>query len=256
MLEFAKVLPAIRARVSSDMAKRGLPREKVLATVVNLLDTTLIRVGSEDYAKDNGSYGLTTLRSRHVAVGGGELRFNFKGKSGKTWRLQMKDRRIARVVKARQELPGQHLFQYIDADSESQVVTSSDVNDYLREITGTDITAKDFRTWAGTVLAAMALSEFESFDSQARGKKNVKTAIERVAARLGNTPTICRKCYIHPEVLNSYLDGQLLENIKIEVETELREELAWLKPEEAAVLGLMRKRLGLEIDERARADVH
>jgi DNA topoisomerase-1 len=168
MLEFAKVLPAIRARVSSDMAKRGLPREKVVATVVNLLETTLIRVGNKDYAKDNGSYGLTTLRSRHVAVASSELRFNFKGKSGKTWRLQVKDRRVARVVKACQELPGQHLFQYIDADSESRAVTSSDVNDYLREITGTDITAKDFRTWAGTVLAAMALSEFESFDSQVR----------------------------------------------------------------------------------------
>jgi DNA topoisomerase I len=150
-------------------------------------------------------------------------------------------------------LPGQHLFQYIDADSESRAVTSSDVNDYLREITGMDITAKDFRTWAGTVLAAMALSEFESFDSQARAKKNVKTAIERVAARLGNTPTICRKCYVHPEVLNSYLDGQLLENIKSEVETELRDELAGLQPEEAAVLGLMRKRLNLEIHERMKA---
>jgi DNA topoisomerase I len=254
MLEFAKVLPVIRARVSSDMAKHGLPREKVLATVINLLETTLIRVGNKDYAKDNGSYGLTTLRSRHVAVASSELRFNFKGKSGKTWRLQVKDRRVSRVIKACQELPGQHLFQYIDADSESRAVTSSDVNDYLREITGVDITAKDFRTWAGTVLAAMALSEFESFDSQVRAKKNVKRAIEQVAARLGNTPTICRKCYVHPEVLNSYLDGQLLENIKSEVETELRDEIAGLKPEEAAVLGLMRKRLGLEIHERMKAD--
>jgi len=253
LLEFAKTLPAIRARVNSDMAKRGLPREKVLATVINLLETTLIRVGNEDYAKDNGSYGLTTLRSRHVAVASSELRFNFKGKSGKIWRLQVKDRRVARVVKACQELPGQHLFQYIDADSESRAVTSSDVNDYLREITGMDITAKDFRTWSGTVLAAMALSEFESFDSQAHAKKNVKIAIERVAARLGNTPTICRKCYVHPEVLNSYLDGQLLENIKSEVETELRDELAGLQPEEAAVLGLMRKRLNLEIYERMKA---
>jgi DNA topoisomerase I len=185
----------------------------------------------------------------------GELRFNFKGKSGKTWRLQVKDRRVARVVKACQELPGQHLFQYIDADSESRAVTSSDVNDYLREISGTDITAKDFRTRAGTVLAAMALSEFKSLGSQVRAKKNVKRAIEQVAARLGNTPTICR-CYVHPEVLNSYLDGQLLENIKSEVETELRDEIAGLKPEEAAVLGLMRKRLSLEIHERVGADVH
>jgi DNA topoisomerase I len=196
MLEFAKVLPAVRARVSSDMAKRGLPREKVLATVINLLETTLIRVGNKDYAKDNGSYGLTTLRSRHS----NELRFNFKGKSGKTWRLQVKDRRVARVVKACQELPGQHLFQYIDADSENRAVTSSDVNDYLRQITGMDITAKDFRTWAGTVLAAMALSEFESFDSQVRAKKNVKSAIERsrpvlvIRRRSAENAMFIRKC--------------------------------------------------------------
>jgi DNA topoisomerase-1 len=254
MLEFAKVLPAIRARVSSDMAKRGLPREKVVATVVNLLETTLIRVGNKDYAKDNGSYGLTTLRSRHVAVASSELRFNFKGKSGKTWRLQVKDRRVARVVKACQELPGQHLFQYIDADSESRAVTSSDVNDYLREITGTDITAKTsvpgqelcWRRWHSRNLRA---------STPRCAKMNVKRAIEQVAARLGNTPTICRKCYVHPEVPNSYLDGQLLENIKSEVETVLRDKIAGLKPEEAAVLGLMRKRLGLEIDERTRADL-
>ena len=160
------------------------------------------------------------------------------------------------ILQHRTPRRGQHLFRYIDADSESRTKTSSDVNDYLHEITGMDITAKDFRTWAGTVLAAMALSEFESFDSQVRAKKNVKRAIERVAARLGNTPTICRKCYVHPEVLNSYLDGQLLQNIKSLVEAELRDELAGLKPEEAAVLGLVRNRLGLENHEQLRAEVH
>ena len=222
---------------------RGLPREKVLATVVHLLETTLIRVGNDDYARTNKSYGLTTLRNPHVKVDGSELRFRFKGKSGKTWRLQVKDRRIARIVKACQELPGQELFQYVDEDGELKHVTSADVNAYLREITGRDITAKDFRTWAGTVLAALALREFERFDTQAGAKKNIRAAIERVASRLGNTPTICRKCYVHPEVLSAYVEGALLLEIKDQVEAELRDELACLKPEEAAVLGLLEARL-------------
>jgi DNA topoisomerase-1 len=243
MMEFARALPGIRARLAEHMALRGLPREKVLATVVHLLETTLIRVGNDDYAKTNKSYGLTTLRDPHVKVNGSELRFQFKGKSGKTWRLQVKDRRIARIVRACQELPGQELFQYLDDDGELRGVTSADVNAYLREITGRDITAKDFRTWAGTVLAALALREFESFDTQAGAKKNVRAAIERVASRLGNTPTICRKCYVHPEVLEAYAEGSLLLDIKEQVETELRENLASLRPEEAAVLGLLEARL-------------
>lgn len=251
MLTFAEALPGLRARIKADMAKHGLPREKVLATVVNLLETTLIRIGNEDYAKDNKSFGLTTLRNRHVAVNGGELRFEFKGKSGKTWRLQVKDRRVARIIRACQDLPGQHLFQYLDSDGAVQTIDSADVNAYLREATGRDITAKDFRTWAGTVLAAMALSEFKTFDNQAHAKKNVKAAIERVAARLGNTPTICRKCYVHPEVVNSYLDGKLLEEIKAEIETELREDLDRLKPEEAALLALLKKRIGTEIRKKS-----
>ena len=204
------------------MALRGLSRERVLATVVHLLETTLIRVGNEDYAKENKSYGLTTLRNRHVDVDGPELRFSFTGKSGKAWRLRVKDRRVARIVRRCQDLPGQHLFQYFDETGERQVVTSADVNAYLKEITGRDITAKDFRTWAGTVLAALALQEFETFDAQAGAKRNVKTAIERVASRLGNTPTICRKCYIHPEILNSYIEGALLLDVKEEVEAKLR----------------------------------
>ncbi len=243
MLDFAKALPAIRERIDADMAKRGLPREKVLATVVHLLENTLIRVGNMDYVKQNKSYGLTTLRDRHVDVDGAKLRFQFKGKSGKTWALQVQDRRIARIVKACQDVPGQHLFQYIDETGTRVPVTSTDVNAYLRDISGRDITAKDFRTWAGTVLAAIALQEFEEFDNAAKAKKNVRTAIEKVSARLGNTPTICRKCYIHPEIVNGYLEGSLLEGLKQEVEAELREELASLKPEEAAVLTLLKARL-------------
>lgn len=243
MMEFARALPAIRAKLAEHMALRGLPREKVLATVVHLLETTLIRVGNDDYAKTNKSYGLTTLRNPHVKVDGSELRFQFKGKSGKTWRLQVKDRRIARIVRACQDLPGQRLFQYKDENGEVREVTSADVNAYLREVTGTDITAKDFRTWAGTVMAALALQEFEAFDTQAAQKKNLKAAIERVSSRLGNTPTICRKCYIHPEVLNAYVEGNLLLEIKDQVEEELREDLATLRPEEAAVLAMLESRL-------------
>ena len=243
MLEFARALPAIRAKLAEHMALRGLPREKVLATVVHLLETTLIRVGNDDYARDNKSYGLTTLRNPHVKVDGSELRFQFKGKSGKMWRLQVKDRRIAKIIRACQDLPGQRLFQYRDEEGEIRDVTSADVNAYLKEITGRDVTAKDFRTWAGTVMAALALQEFEAFDTKATQKKNLKAAIERVSARLGNTPTICRKCYVHPEVLNAYIEGDLALTVKQEVEKELTEDLAHLKPEEAAVLAMLEARL-------------
>jgi len=243
MLDFAKALPAIRARIAEHMALPGLPREKVLATVVDLLEKTLIRVGNDDYAKENKSYGLTTLKNKHVKVNGSELRFEFKGKSGKVWRLQVKDRRIARIVRACQDLPGQELFSYIDENGEHRDISSTEVNAYLREITGRDVTAKDFRTWQGTVLAALALQEFQSFDPKAALKKNVKAAIERVASRLGNTPTICRKCYVHPEVLTAYTEGQLLLEIKEEIESELRENLQDLRPEEAAVLTFLEVRL-------------
>jgi DNA topoisomerase-1 len=251
MLEFARGLPAIRRTIDEHMSLRGLPREKVLATVVHLLENTLIRVGNSDYVKQNKSYGLTTLRDPHVKVEGSELRFQFKGKSGKTWRLQVKDRRVAKIVKACQDLPGQDLFQYLDENGEQQSITSADVNAYLKEITGNEITAKDFRTWAGTVLAALALAEFEEFDSDAKAKKNIRAAIEKVSGRLGNTPTICRKCYVHPEVFASYLDGGLLLDIKEEIETELREDLSSLKPEEAAVLALLEQRLSREVQKQA-----
>lgn len=250
IMEFARLLPAIRAKVSEHMSLPGLPREKVLATTIHLLETTLIRVGNEGYAKENKSYGLTTLRDPHVKINGTELRFQFKGKSGKTWQLSVNDRRIAKIVKACQDLPGQELLQYVDEDGQTRDVTSSDVNNYLKEISGEDITAKDFRTWAGTVLAAMALREFEEFDSEARAKKNVRAAIERVAARLGNTPTICRKCYVHPEILDCYVAGSLLLEVKEEVEAELRDELAGLRPEEVAVITLLQGRLAEDLGQR------
>jgi DNA topoisomerase I len=243
MLDFAKALPAVRDRIDADLKKRGLPREKVLAAVVHLLETTMIRVGNADYAKQNNSFGLTTLQDRHVAIEGAELRFNFKGKSGKQWKLKLKDRRIAKIVKASQDLPGQHLFQYIGDDGAQYEVTSNDINAYLKEISGTDITAKDFRTWNGTVLAALALAEYEKVDSQAAAKRNVRAAIEAVASRLGNTPTVCRKCYIHPEVFESYLSDELVLEARDAVEKELREEVSRLRPEEAVVLAFLQRRL-------------
>ncbi len=245
--DFAKCLPAIRAIVKKHMALPGLPREKVIATIIHLLETTLIRVGNEDYARANGSYGLTTLRDPHVAVKGADLKFHFKGKSGKTWRLKVTDRRVAKIVKACQDLPGQRLFQYCDENGEQRDVTSSDVNAYLQEISGRDISAKDFRTWAGTVLAALALQEFEKIDSQAAAKRNVRAAIERVAARLGNTVTICRKCYVHPTILETYMDGTLLLKVKQRAGVEIRDKLSRLTPEEAAVLALLQRRINRDL---------
>jgi DNA topoisomerase-1 len=252
MVAFGRLLPRLRAHVAEDMTRRGLPREKVLATIVWLLQATLIRVGNEDYARENKSYGLTTLRSRHVSVQGSTLRFEFKGKSGKVWKLRLHDRRIARVIRSCQELPGQELFQYRDDGGALHGVNSDDVNQYLKDITGQAITAKHFRTWAGTVLASIALSEFEAVDSQALAKKNIKAAIERVAMRLGNTPTICRKCYVHPEVLDAYLDGALLQGVSQEIETALENPLD-LSREEAALLGLLNRRLSRDIETSKKA---
>jgi DNA topoisomerase I len=243
MLLFGQALPHIRDRVNQDLGLRGLPREKVLATVVRLLEETYIRVGNEEYARENRSYGLTTLRNHHVAVDGTELRFHFTGKSGVRHRIRVRDRRVAAVIRRLQDLPGHHLFEYVDDDGEIRMVTSDDVNEYLREISGEDFTAKDFRTWAGTVLAATALEEFETFDSNVQAKKNVVQAIERVAKHLGNTPTVCRKCYVHPEVLNAYLEGSTIRTFREQLERELREELSDLDPEEAAVMALLRERL-------------
>jgi DNA topoisomerase-1 len=183
-------------------------------------------------------------------VNGTELRFNFKGKSGKVWKLGVRDRRIAKVIRACQELPGQELFQYEDERGETRDVTSSDVNAYLKEISREEIIAKDFRTWHGTVLAALALQEFQKFDTQAGAKRNIKEAIQRVAACLGNTPTICRKCYVHPEIITTYIEGSLLLEVKERAEAELRDDLSGLKPEEVAVLTLLQARINMTLKDK------
>jgi DNA topoisomerase-1 len=238
MIEFASALPAVRRRIAADLGRRGLPLEKVVAAIAWLLDATLIRVGNREYARENGSFGLTTLRDRHVAVEASTIRFEFKGKSGKTWRLKLADRRVARVVKSCQDIPGQHLFQYIGEDGARHSVGSGDVNAYLRAISGRDITAKDFRTWHGTVLAATCLGAYPAAEAKTTAKANVREAIEAVADALGNTPAICRKCYVHPEVIEAYLDGTLAPS-----PATVSRAGAGLRPEERRVLALLRQRL-------------
>ena len=245
LIEFAQLLPRIRKRLDEDMSRRGAAREKVLATVVSLLDKTLIRVGNGEYAKDNASYGLTTLRTRHLDVDGSELRFHFQGKGGKTWRLRVRDRRIARIVRSIQELPGQHLFQYVDDNGVVRTIRSTDVNDYLRAIGGADVSAKDFRTWAGTVLAALALGALDPFTSQAQATMNVRRAIEAVAAKLHNTPAICRKCYVHPAIIACYMKGELPT-----VSAGCGLARSGLPREEAAVLRILKRRIGRKSSRR------
>jgi DNA topoisomerase-1 len=246
MVAFAHALPRIRKRVTRDLRRPGLPREKVLAAVVRLLETTLIRVGNDEYAKSNGHFGLTTLHDKHVSFRHGSIHFEFAGKSGVEHAIDLHDPRLAKIVRQCRDIPGHELFQYVDDDGNRHKIDSTDVNEYLHEIAGEEFTAKDFRTWAGTVLAAMALREFEKFDSQAACKRNIVTAVEAVAEKLGNTKAVCRKCYIHPAVLDSYMDGSLVETLKQRAETRLRSALHALKPEEAAVLTLLRDRLARE----------
>jgi DNA topoisomerase-1 len=245
MIGFAQALPAIRRRTRKDLKRTGLPKEKVLAAVVQLLEKTLIRVGNDEYAKDNESFGLTTLRDRHVEVSGAKLMFTFRGKSGVQHEVPLNNRRLARVVKACRDLPGYDLFQYLDDDGKRQVIGSADVNGYLRDITGKDFTSKDFRTWAGTVLAAQLLREFEAFESDAQAKRNIVQTVESVAKRLGNTKAVCRKCYIHPAVLNAYLDRSLLETVAQRASRAART-MELLTEGEAAVLGLLQRRLAKE----------
>src|SRR5450830_21175 len=253
MLSFGRALPAIRAAVARGMQLPGLPREKVLATIVHLLQLTLMRIGNEEYARTNKSFGLTTLRMRHVQVDGSTVAFHFKGKSGVRHAIRLSDRRLARVLQHMRELPGQELFQYVDEAGARHGVDSGDVNDYLREVTGEEYTAKDFRTWSGTLLASLALQAFEQVDSEAQAKKNIVQAIESVAKKLGNTPTICRKCYVHPAVLESYLDGSLWEGMRARARQQLQEDLPALAPEEAAVLALLQQRLQGTLKPGARA---
>jgi DNA topoisomerase-1 len=209
MVDFAAALPRIRARVRRDLARAGLPREKVLAAVVRLLETTFVRIGNEEYARDNASFGLTTLRGRQVRVQGSQVELRFRGKSGVAHEVALSDRRLASIVRHMLDLPGYQLFCYVDEGGESRAVESGDVNAYLRSIAGEEFTSKDFRTWAGTVLCARALRTLEPPQSAADGKRNVATVIEAVAAQLRNTKAVCRKCYIHPAVVDAYLAGHL-----------------------------------------------
>ncbi len=243
MISFAKVLPQIRKCLEHDLKKPGLSKQKVLATVIYLLQATLMRVGNDEYARSNQSFGMTTLRNRHVKVDGADIKFHFRGKSGVQHTIKLHDPYMVRIVRKLLDLPGQDLFQYVDEVGDTHSIGSGDVNDYLHEITGEDYTAKDFRTWAGTVLAALALNEFQQFDSQAQAKKNIVQAIEHVAMKLGNTPTICRKCYVHPDVISSYLDGVTAGTLKQQVRDNLVHDLHALSPEEAAVLALLQQRL-------------
>jgi DNA topoisomerase-1 len=220
-IAFGEALPRIRERVATDLRRPGLGRRKVLATMVRLLESTLVRVGNEEYAKANGSIGLSTMRDQHVRVERGTMLFSFKGKSGKRHRIELHEPRLAEIVRQVQDLPGQELFQYIDREGRQQKVTSDDVNAYLRDIAGADFSAKDFRTWAGTVLAAMALAGLQGFSTKKQAKKNMVSAIERVAEQLGNTPAVCRKCYIHPAILNSYLDGTTVEVLQAKADDAL-----------------------------------
>jgi DNA topoisomerase I len=236
LFEFAEALPVIRASVAEHMSLRGLPRRKVLAAVVHLLETTLIRVGNGEYARANQSYGLTTLKCEHVAVEGAEIRFQFTGKSGKQWSLAMRDRRVARIIRACQELPGQDLLQYFDEQKELRAVSSGDVNAYLREIAGCNITAKDFRTWAGTVLMARFLSASDPFASATQAKRVMSAAVKKVAAALGNTAAVCRKSYIHPAIAEAYLSGAFFLELAKEDDQSGG---AGLTAEERAVLALL-----------------
>jgi DNA topoisomerase I len=242
MLAFSEVLPRIRERVDRDMARSGLPREKVLATVVSLLQCTRIRVGNDEYARANRSYGLTTLQDRHVEVSGSTLRFQFRGKSGKQHEVSINDRRLARVVQRCQALPGEDLFQYVDGEGARQTVGSGDVNDYIKEISGEEFTAKDFRTWAGTLLAVAALTEAGKFISQKQAKSNVLRAIDRVAEQLNNTRAVCRKYYVHPAVFETYLAGTMAKVLHNGTHAAAKAALngkGGLTPEEAAVVRLL-----------------
>lgn len=238
---FAQALPRIRRTVARHLSRRNFGREKILATVIRLLETTCIRVGNEEYARQNRSFGLTTMRDRHVKIAGSTIRFRFKGKGGVQHAVDLSDPRLAKIVKHSQDLPGYELFQYLDETGQPQSIESADVNAYLREITGQDFTAKDFRTWAGTVLAVRALQEFQTFDSQAQAKRNVVQAIESVAKRLGNTKAVCRKCYIHPHIVMSYMDGTFINTFRRRISQELARSLRGLPAEEAAVLALLQQ---------------
>lgn len=244
MIAFAEALPAIRKRIEGDLALSALPREKVLATVVQLLETTAIRVGNDEYAKDNGSFGLTTLRKKHAKVDGSTVRFSFRGKSGIRHAIDLRDRRLAKIVRTCQELPGQQLFEYVDDDEATRAIDSADVNDYIRTISGEDFSAKDFRTWLGTVTCAALLAEQVEVETQSERKSRLTAVIKDVAKRLGNTPAVCRKCYVHPDVVDAYMQDGMLRTPEDVRHTE------GLLPEELFVLALLRERAKETADQR------
>ena len=241
MIAFGEALPTIRERAQHDLGLQGLPREKVLAAVVRLLESTRMRVGNEEYRKQNRSFGLTTLRDRHAQVNGSQLMFHFKGKGGKEHTVRITDRRLARVVKQSQDIPGQELFQYLDEEGHRHTIESGDVNDYLREISGGDFTAKDFRTWAGSVLAHSLLRLSDLPESERERKRQVTGAVERVADQLGNTATICRKSYVHPEIIGAYMQGALVQVSGGSDESAAEDRLS---EEERAFLAFLRARAG------------
>ncbi len=246
MSQFADALPTIRERVRADLGLPGLPRKKVLATIVSLMEATLIRVGNEEYARENKSYGLTTMRNKHVEVEGSKITFTFQGKSRVHHTINLQDKRLANIIKRCEEIPGYELFQYLDHEGEAHSIDSSDVNEYLQEISGEHFTAKDFRTWAGSVLAAVTLKELGPFETATEGKRKVVEAIKSVAERLGNTPSVCRKCYVHPAVLEAYLGGTSVAEAKEQIEEEIEEHATALKREERALLDLLESRKLLE----------
>lgn len=243
MIAFAEALPKIRQQTQSDLALRGLPRAKVLATVIQLLELTQIRVGNEEYATTNRSFGLTTMRDRHVDISGSKIKFKFRGKSGVKHNIKLSDRRLAKIVKRCQDLPGQELFQYLDEDGQHQPIDSGDVNNYLQAATGQDFTAKDFRTWSGTVLAAIELNELGAFETKTEAKKNITQAIKDVAKQLGNRPATCRKYYVHPAILDAYQDGTLCQNMPCSTQQKPASATQDLQPEEQVVLQLLKQHL-------------
>jgi DNA topoisomerase-1 len=242
LLAFAEVLPRMRETVEADLGLPGLPRKKVLATVVRLLEWTCIRVGNEEYARSNKSFGLTTLKDQHVEVTGSRIRFEFRGKSGKAHACDITDRRLARIVARCQAIPGQELFQYLEEDGSRQAISSEDVNGYIRDIAGDDFSAKDFRTWTGTMLAAAALRELGPAGSVKEAKASFVKAIDQVSVQLNNTRAVCRKYYIHPALFDSYSEGTLLEQYERELK---RARAKGLEKEEAAVLAILRARIRL-----------
>lgn len=249
LLVFSQSLPRLRERLEHDLSVPGLPKEKVLAAILRLMELTRIRVGNEEYVRTNESYGLTTLRDEHVEIRGAKVQFCFRGKSGVEHEIVIADRRLAKIVKRCQDIPGQELFQYRGSDGEYQTITSGDVNDYLREVTGQDFTAKDFRTWAGTVLAASELADIGSFTSQTAAKKNIGQAIKSVAAHLGNRPATCRKYYVHPAILEAYEDETLHQLMQKYAETIVENAYA-LRPEELAVVAMLEQQLMRELQQQ------